>query len=109
VSESAKDAVAAVAPQEEIRPEVGGRTGIELRGYEIARQLGDRWVQVAHYRGDDRGFRQASKDGAYWAERYPKETYRLRPIISVPFPEALPAGADTAASEPAPEENSNGK
>jgi len=79
-----------VAPPEEIQLKSGGNTAIELRGYEVARQLGDRWVQVAAYKGSDAGFKR-SRDHAIWlSERHPQETYRLRPIISVPFPDTMP-------------------
>ncbi len=102
---------------EQIRPEVG--QGIELRGYELAELIrapdgGERWKQVIRYNPDDRGFRKAAADGEYFTAQHPLTTYRVRPILSMPFPplepeEAQPASAnDGATAQPAPEEAPNG-
>ncbi len=98
------DTPAPVAPPEALIPETGGKSDIELRGYELAElehhREGRRWRVVSKHPPNESGFRKAAADGEYLQGRYPKSTYRIRPIISVPFPDTLPV----RAAESAPEE-----
>lgn len=56
---------------------------IELRGYEVAKQEGKRWVQVLSYRPNQYGWKQAVRDVKGLCEEHPEVTYRIRPIVSL--------------------------
>lgn len=102
---------------------------MELRGYEVARLLDNgRWERVIAYQPNDVALRQAKRDANWFqwraSQRQVKETYRVRPIISLDIDfvgearrakeETLTLAADPAlvspealslAPEPLPEES----
>ena len=60
---------------------------IELRGYEVARCLEDNtWEKTATYRPTESGRLTALQACLWLSERYPKETYRLRALVSLEPP-----------------------
>jgi hypothetical protein len=82
-----------------ILPQTGGELGVELRGYEVAKRVGDRWEQVYKYAPTLPGYERALKDGRWLAERQPHNVFALRPIISL-NPSAAQQGAEEAAAAP---------
>lgn len=99
---------------EEVRPVVGDAHGVELRGYEVARRAPNgRWIQCSHFRPSNLGFKQALADAQSLNGKYPNETYRVRPILSLEPPPAAEleqesAAANTELLQPAPTEVTNG-
>ncbi len=56
---------------------------IELRGYELAKQEGKRWVQIEKYRPNQYGWRQAEAGYKFHSQLHPNVVYRIRPIVSL--------------------------
>jgi len=59
---------------------------IELRGYEVARWTGRSWDVAVKYQASERGRLNALATCTWLSERWPTETYRVRPIISLEAP-----------------------
>lgn len=89
MSERGHDTPEPTAEQHPTSPEPGKvlqADGIALRGYELARLEGSTWVQVAHYRGTERGRRHAMSDAAYLNRMHPVKKWAARPIIAINSP-----------------------
>ncbi len=56
---------------------------MELRGYEVARLSGGRWVPTAKFRPSEAGLNQALQDAAWLNDRHPGMVYTVRPIVSM--------------------------
>ncbi len=80
MSEIAQEIVEAVAASTPAPPDP---FQMELRGYEVARLTGGRWVPTAKFRPSEAGLNQALKDAAWLNDRHPGMVYTVRPIVSM--------------------------
>lgn len=70
--------------------EKGDPFQIELRGYEVSRLTGGRWVDVSRWRPTEYGLGQAVVAAAWLNDRHPDEIYTVRPIVSMLPPQPVP-------------------
>ncbi len=66
---------------------------MELRGYEVAKLVGGRWVQVSNWRPTNWGLNGALAACAWLNDRWPELTYAVRPVVSMlpPAPPSTPS------------------
>lgn len=72
--------------QQAPQPDFDESLKVELRGYELARLVGEEWVRVASYRPNQYGWSECLSSGRHLSRLHPGVQYDVRVVVSIRAP-----------------------